>query len=184
MFFRDINHNIKVGLTIPQYAKEIFSLIDNNRLYLKQWLSWIDSTTQVSNTKEFIKLQLLDFQNGLAVHETIFYKNKIVGVVGFNKIDTHKSVANIGYWLAKEFNNKGIMTNCVKDLIKLGFDYYEINKIEIRCAINNEKSKAIAKRLCFKQLNIIKKAELVNGVYLDHIVYELTKKDYLKWQKF
>ena len=175
MFFRQINDDLKVSLTIPQYAKEIFTLIDNNRPYMKQWLGWIDSSQDVSDTEEFIKLQLSEFQKGIALHETIFYKNEVVGVVGLNKIDKNKGVGYIGYWLAKKFNGKGIMTDSVKDLIKLAFDYYPIQKVDIRCATDNKKSQAIPERLGFKKCHIVEKAELVNDVYFDHIVYELTR---------
>lgn len=179
MYFRKINNDLKVSLTISQYANEIFCLIDNNRYFFKQWLPWIDKTKTVKDTKEFIQTQLSLFQKGLALHETIFYKNKIVGVLALNKIDIKNDIAYIGYWLAKDYNNKGIMIACVKNLIKLSFEYYDIDKIEIRCAIKNKKSQNIPIQIGFKKSKILEKVELVNGRYLDHIVYELKKEEFL-----
>jgi ribosomal-protein-serine acetyltransferase len=39
------------------------------------------------------------------------------------------------------------MTESVKDLIEVGFKYYSLNRIEIRCAVENRKSRAIPERL-------------------------------------
>ena len=43
---------------------------------------------EVSDTREFLKLQLPRFQKGQALHITIFYQERIAGVVGFNQIDS------------------------------------------------------------------------------------------------
>ncbi len=75
MFFRYLNNEVKLSLSIPQYAEELFELTDRNRGFLKQWLPWLDSVTKPSNTKEFIESQLLCFQQGKALHATIFYRD-------------------------------------------------------------------------------------------------------------
>jgi ribosomal-protein-serine acetyltransferase len=67
------------------------------------------------------------------------------------------------------------MTESVKDLIGLGFKYYFLNLIEIRCAVDNRKSRAIPERLEFEQEGIIRRAEKVYGKHLDHVVYGLLK---------
>jgi ribosomal-protein-serine acetyltransferase len=177
MFFREIDRDIKLSLSIPQYAEEIFQLIDKNREFLKQWLPWLNSVQKISNTKEFIELQLLKFQQGEALHITIFYRDKIVGVVGFNQIDRFNSIGYIGYWLGEEYNHKGIMTKSVAELIEIGRSYYALNRFDIRCAVENNRSRAIPERLGFQNEGIIRHAEKVYDKYLDHVVYGLLKND-------
>lgn len=161
MFFRHINSDLKLSLSIPEYAEELFELTDKNRGFLKQWLPWLDTVTKPSDTKDFIETQLLRFQQGEALHVTIFYRDKIAGVLGYNRIDHANGIGYIGYWLAREYNGKGIMTESVKDLIDLGFQYYSLNRIEIRCAVGNDKSRAIPERLGFRQEGILRQAETV-----------------------
>lgn len=175
MFFRSLNNKVKLSLSIPQYADELFELTDRNRDFLKQWLPWLDTVTKPSDTKEFIKKQLLRFQQGEALHVTILYRDKIAGVLGYNWIDQFNGIGYIGYWLAREYNGKGVMTESVKDLIGLGFEYYALNRIEIRCAVDNHKSRAIPERLNFEQEGIIRQSGKVNGKYLDHVVYGFLK---------
>ncbi|MFM2314543.1 MAG: hypothetical protein RLZZ04_3819 [Cyanobacteriota bacterium] len=97
MFFRQIDRDIRLSLSIPQYAKELFELTDQNRNFLKQWLPWLDNVHKVSDTREFLELQLLRFQQGKALHITICDRDRIVGVVGFNQIDRFNSIGHIGY---------------------------------------------------------------------------------------
>lgn len=177
MFFRYLDNEIKLSLSILQYAEELFELTDKNRDFLKKWLPWLDAVTSPSDTREFIEAQLLCFQRGEALHVTIFYRDKIAGVLGYNLIDQANAIGYIGYWLAQEYNGKGIMTGSVKDLMKLGFNYYALNRIEIRCALDNHKSRAIPERLGFRQEGIIRSAEKVYGKYLDHVVYGLLQQE-------
>jgi len=177
MFFRHLNNEVKLSLSIQQYAAELFDLTDRNRAFLKQWLPWLDTVTTPSDTKAFIEAQLLRFQRGEALHVTIFYRDKIAGVLGYNRIDQANAIGHIGYWLAREYTGKGIMTASVRDVIALGFNYYSLNRLEIRCAVDNRKSRAIPERLGLQQEGIIRRAEKVQGQYLDHVVYGLLKQN-------
>ena len=159
MFFRQIDNDIALSLSIPQYAEELFELTDRNREFLQQWLPWLDRIKAASDTKDFIEAQLLRFQQGEALHVIIFYQRKIAGVVGYNEIDRANSIGHLGYWLAREYNGKGIMTKSVRELIEIGFDYYNLNRIDIRCAIANSRSRAIPERLGFKNEGVIRQAE-------------------------
>jgi ribosomal-protein-serine acetyltransferase len=69
------------------------------------------------------------------------------------------------------------MTESVKDLIEVGFKYYSLNRIEIRCAVENRKSRAIPERLGFQQEGIIRRAEKVYGMHFDHVVYGFLKQE-------
>ena len=178
MFFRYIDDNIKLSLSIPQYAEELFKLTDRNRDFLQQWLPWLDRVTQVSNTKDFLETQLLRFQRGEALHVTIFYQNKIAGVLGYNEIDRASKIGYLGYWLGREYNGRGIMTRSVRELIKIGFDYYTLNRIDLRCAVANNRSRAIPERLGFTNEGIIRQAEKLGDRYVDHVIYGLLKDEY------
>ncbi|MCM8532738.1 MAG: GNAT family N-acetyltransferase [Lentisphaeraceae bacterium] len=171
MFYRVINERTKVSLSIPQYSQELFELTDKNRDFLKQWLPWLDHVTSVLDTKNFILTQLENFKESKALHLTIFHDGKIAGVLGFNTIDNSNKIGYIGYWLAEEYNGKGIMTACVKDLIEIGKDFYQLQKIDIRCATKNHKSKAIPEKLGFELEACLKKAEKVSENWFDHHVY-------------
>ncbi|MEL6495724.1 MAG: GNAT family N-acetyltransferase [Cyanobacteria bacterium J06623_7] len=175
MFFRQIDDEIRLSLSIPQYAEGLFNLTDHNRDFLRQWLPWLDTVKQSSDTKLFLEHQLLRFQRSQALHVTIFYRHKIAGVVGFNCIDRDNNIGHLGYWLGQEYNGKGIMTQSFRELIKVGFEYYSLQRIDVRCAVENRRSRAIPQRLNFQQEGIIRRDEKLSDRYVDHVVYGLLK---------
>ncbi len=182
MFYRKINEDIQVSLSIPAYAKKMNELINKNRKYLKKWLPWLNDVKKVSDTERFINLQLQRLAKGEALHETIFYKGEMAGVLGYNQIDSINGIGYIGYWMGEKFNGKGIMTLAVTDLIEIGFTYFSIQKIDIRCAYDNKKSRAIPERIGFKNEGIIRNAQKVNSIFFNHVIYGLLKEEFRQKQ--
>ena len=173
MFSRQIDPRIEIRLSIPIYADEIFAVTDANRNFLRQWLPWLDGTKNSNDTRKFIQEQLLRFAKGEAIHVTIFVDSVVVGMAGFNQIDTVNGIGYIGYWLAEKYNGRGIMTKVVSELITIARDILGLQKVDIRCATENQKSRAIPERLGFHHEGTLQRAENVYGKWLDHEVYGL-----------
>jgi ribosomal-protein-serine acetyltransferase len=184
MFFTEIEKNLKIALSIPQFAQEMFELTDRNREHLKKWLPWLDKIQEVRDTEEFLKLQLKRFGEGEAIHLSVFYKEKLAGVLGYNKIDQINNIGHIGYWLGEEHTGKGIMTKAVIELIHIGFKNWPIQKVEIHCADDNFKSRAIPEKLNFQNEGTIRSTAKVYEQYQSHIVYGLLKSEYVANQTF
>jgi len=173
MFSRQLTERIRISLSVPQYAEEIFALTERNRAFLRQWLPWLDKTMAIEDTRSFLNSQLHGFAAGECLHVTIFHDNVLVGVAGFNLIDHTHGIAYIGYWLGEEFNGHGIMTAVVRELIMIGREFYPLQKIEIRCATGNSRSRAIPERLGFTHEGTLRCAERVYYKLYDHEVYGL-----------
>ena len=66
---------------------------------------------------------------------------------------------SLGYYLDKQFEGRGIMTQAVEALIKYCFDEIDLNRIEISAAANNEKAKLFLKdwdlleKVCYVTMN-------------------------------
>lgn len=173
MFSRRITDEISISLSIPQYAEAIFSLTDRDRDFLRQWLPWLDATKTATDTQQFLEHELQRFARGDALIVTIFYKGTVAGVAGFNSIDRVNRIGYIGYWLGKEFNGKGIMTAVVRDLVGIGKEFYSLQRIDIRCATDNRRSRAIPERLGFTHEGTLRRAEKLYEKWCDHEVYAL-----------
>ncbi len=171
MFSRKINDQTRISLSIPQYADELYALTDKDRVMLRKWLPWLDRTTEAETTRSFLVEQLKLFAESKALHATIFHENSIAGVLGFNSIDQSNQTGHIGYWLGADYQGNGIMTACVSDLMKLGQSFYSLQRFDIRCAVDNAKSRAIPERLGFTNEGTLHRAERVNDSWYDHVVY-------------
>ncbi|WP_303752625.1 GNAT family N-acetyltransferase, partial [Staphylococcus aureus] len=102
-----------------------------------------------SDTRAFIKRGLLQFADGNGFQCGIWYVGTLVGVIGLHEINHMHRKTSLGYYLDKQFEGRGIMTQAVEALIKYCFDEIDLNRIEISAAANNEKSQAIPERLGF-----------------------------------
>lgn len=85
---------------------------------------------------------------------------------------------SIGYWLSEDFLGKGLVTRACKEFIDFAFKEYGLERIEIRCAASNEKSRAVPKRLGFIQEGILKDAELLKDGWEDLVIYGILKREW------
>ncbi|MFD2514902.1 GNAT family N-acetyltransferase [Pontibacter locisalis] len=161
-------------------APAIFKLIDSNRVYLRKWLPFVDYTRAVSDTESYI-LGVTEAGNFSDLVFVILYREQHVGVIGFKGVDLLNKKLEVGYWLAEAHQGKGIMIRCCKAVINYAFDKLDINRVQLKVAIGNEKSKSIPLKLGFKKEGVERDGELGSmGVFYDLEVYSLLKRE---WQK-
>lgn len=159
-------------------SEALFNLTEKNRKYLKEWLPWLDSTQTVNDTKDFIQGTIEKSNGNKAFDLGIWYKNNLVGTIGLHEINWEKEQTAIGYWIDQNYQGLGLMTKACKVIISYTFDQFKLKKILIRCGSENLKSQAIPKRLGLRQVGIIEQSEFLYDHFVDHIVYEITDKEY------
>ena len=105
-------------------------------------------------------------------------QNEFIGLIGLKSTDKVNKKTEIGYWLSEKYQKQGIMTKSVSKLCDFAFNELGINRIQIKCAVGNDPSKNIPKRLNFKFEGIERDGELLTGnVYTDLEVYSKLKND-------
>jgi len=160
------------------HSEALFSLTDRHRDYLRRWLPWVDSVTSVADTEAFIgRIVAQDRKSGLP-HCGVFHGDRLCGVAGFHQIDRLHASGTLGYWLAPNHTGRGIMTWAVGRLVARGFEEEGLHKIEIRCASDNHKSRAIPERLGFLYEGTLRDCEWLYDHYVDHAVYSLLVEEY------
>lgn len=180
MFIHKIDEDLILKLPELKDAEQIFELTDNAREYLKEWLPWLDFTTQLEDTQNFVKASRSNYAEGKALNASILFKGEIVGLGGFNNINPANRTAYIGYWLAPEYQGQGIMTRVAKAFTDYAFNDLKLNKVEIRAAEGNWKSRSIPERLGYIQEGTIRQAEWLYDRYVDHVVYGVLADEWKK----
>jgi ribosomal-protein-serine acetyltransferase len=154
-------------------AAELFALTDANRSYLRQWLPWLDVVTRVEHTQEFIARSMQQFADRKGLVAAICDSGKIIGTIGFNRIDWGTRTGYIGYWLAESHQGRGIMTASCRSLIDYGFTTLKLDRMVITCDTANLRSSAIPLRLGFTHEGVIRDAEWLYNKSRDHDLYAL-----------
>lgn len=175
----DIDEEIRLEELNNSHAPAIFSIVNNNRDYLRKWLTFVDSTCKLEDTEDFIDsiTATSSKPNGETV-VAILYNNNLVGVVGLKKVDWANRIGELGYWLDEQFQGLGIITRSCRKLISHAFDHLSFNRLEIKCGVGNIKSGRIPQRLGFTFEGIERDGELVNDSFIDMEVYSLLKKEW------
>ncbi|WP_423189050.1 GNAT family N-acetyltransferase [Alkalibacterium sp. f15] len=180
MLTHKVDEEISLKLKENQDSPEIFALIDQSRKHLKQWMTWVDQVQSVEDIDEVTYKHLLEFTEQKAVHFVIQYNGEVAGSVNINDIDWSIKSAEIGYWLGSEYTGKGIMFRTVKSLLDYAFEKLGLHKIEIWAAEGNSKSRSIPERLGFVQEGMRRDNELIDGKYVNMIIYGILEDEWSK----
>lgn len=173
-----IDDHISLELTAAQHAAGLFNAVDNNREHLSRFLPWVGNMQSVENFKTYIEYCELQYKQKTDVSFVIMVDNKTAGRIGMHYMQLQNKSGAIGYWLAKEFEGRGIITKACKTIIRYGFEELALNRIEIKAAENNIRSQAIPEKLHFKKEGILREAEWVNNEFLDIVLYSMLRSEW------
>ncbi|PLT28833.1 GNAT family N-acetyltransferase [Peribacillus deserti] len=182
MFQLYIDKDVSLRIFIDKDAEEFYQLTMDSKNYLREWLGWVDFTQKVEDTAAFIAgtHKGVAETGGHPKSAAIIYRGAIAGTIGFNEINKSHKFGIVGYWLGEGFQGKGIMTKACRAFVDYGFQTMGLNRIEIRAAEGNMKSRAIPERLGFTEEGKIRQAEWLYDHYVDHIVYGMLSDEWNK----
>jgi len=102
----------------------------------------------------------------------------LIGDVGVHFFDEDKYQVEIGCTLAKNHHGKGYASEALKAIIN--YLFFDLNKRRIICSIDprNCNSIKMVEGLCFRKEAHFKESILVNGDWLDDVVYALLKDEW------
>ena len=157
---------------------ELFALTDKSRSFLREWLPWLDSIRRVDDTRAFIRAAQAQVAQNNGAQLAIKIDGHIAGIVGHHQIDWRNRLTSLGYWIGEAYQGRGLVTASCRALITHAFDEARLNRVEIRCAVENRKSRAIPARLGFRQEGLLRDAEWLYDHFVDHVVYATLVKEW------
>ena len=158
-------------------AGELFALVEANREHILPWLPWVSSTHSPDDVKNFIRSALKQFSDGNGFHAGISVEGRLAGCIGLHPVDWPNRNVAIGYWLAREWEGHGLITAAARELTRYCFDELGLERVEIRAAVENGRSRAVAERLGFTFEGTLRRMQLVNGRWLDQVVYSMLREE-------
>src|SRR4051794_36594008 len=110
MFTCIIGPNLELRLHEDRYAQEMFDLADRNRDHIRPFLPWIEKTKTVEDIRKHIEESLKHFASGECINTGIWENNRFIGSIAFHRINKDRGLAEIGYWIDKDHQGRGITT--------------------------------------------------------------------------
>lgn len=154
-------------------AEELFCLVERNRLYLRQWLPWLDVTRTVEDQRAFLEAECASRGRGKDGLYVLRQDGEALGVIGVVRTDVINRSRSIGYWLSEEHQRNGYMTRACRHLVDWLFDGEAVNRVEIRAAVGNGKSASIPRRLGFTREGRLRESEFLYDHYVDQEVWSV-----------
>lgn len=153
--------------SIAKYVND--KIIYNNTLHipypykLKHAKEWMDRTIP-----EYHKKKPSKFHLGIEIN------GEIVGCVSLMELQGgHK--AELGYWLARKYWRKGIMTEAVKEMVDYGFKEFDLKRIYAFAFIHNKGSQKVLLKNKFKKEGILRKNIFKDGELRDEYLFAKVK---------
>lgn len=169
-----VDNQTELRLLELSHAPALFRLVASNRDHLRPWLPWVDRMLVQTDAENYIRRSLGRFAAGTEAHFGIWSDGDLAGSITVERIDPWNRVAEIGYWLAKEYAGRGTMRRAAAALIDYLIDRRSINRIEIRCTPANVRSRSIPLHLGFRLEGTLRQAAYLQGRFHDHLLFAIT----------
>ena len=101
--------------------------------------------------------------------------NKLIGMIGFFRMQPENFRGEIGYILNPNFHGKGIMKEASDEAIKFGFEKMNFHSIEAVIDPKNIASEKLLQKLNFEKEAHFKENFFYNNEFLDTVIYSLLK---------
>ena len=117
----------------------------------------------------------------------IIYQGQPVGMCDLSKIVPAVRKAEIGYWIAKEYEGKGIVTQSARGLIDHAFGTMKLNRLALKFKhvsneYENDRSRRVAERLGFTQEGILRQDGMTKGQMMDMVMTSLLAEEWREMQ--
>ncbi|MDN4525196.1 GNAT family N-acetyltransferase [Fictibacillus fluitans] len=178
MFFLQVDEEISIKLLEKRDAQLLFQLTEHSRDHLRNWLGWVDYSRTLKDTKAFIKLANQKYADSTDLVTMIWYRGIPAGSLALYDIKWNNYSANIGYWLGKDFEGKGIMTRSCGAMVDYSFGTLGLNRLELKAALENKRSRSVAERLGFKQEGELRQAEWLYDHFVNVALYGMLAEDW------
>ena len=109
----------------------------------------------------------------------IVYKphNKMVGTIGFMWWNHDHNSAEVGYSLAREYWNHGLMTEALRAAIRFGFDEMQLHRIEAQHETSNPASGRVMEKVGMRKEGVLRGRLYNKGRFVDVALYAILRGD-------
>ena len=157
-------------------AADLFLLRSNKNL-----MQYIDRPLAKTETDalNLIKIIITALKNTDGITWAIAQKNnsKLIGTIGFWRIQKEHYRAEIGYMISDAFQRQGIMQEAIEKVLEYGFATMHLHSVEANVNPANEASVKLLEKNNFIREAHFKENYYYDGKFLDSYVYSLLSKN-------
>jgi ribosomal-protein-serine acetyltransferase len=173
-FALDAGDGVRVALLEPADAEALAALVGRNAARLDRWFPWVEGTS-TATTRGFIDSALAVLADGGGFEAGLYVGGVLAGAMGVHGVEGGGRSGQIGYWVAAEHEGRGVVARGVRAVIRRQFEDAGFERLEIRAAHDNVRSRAVAERLGFAFEGIVRRDGWTGRAAVDQAVYGLLR---------
>src|SRR5690606_13961279 len=141
-----LDEELALRLLEAHHAGAHYRMVDADREHLSKWFRWAKDASEGSTT-ERIANSLQRFAKGDGWRAELYWRSEPVGSVWLHGFDGPGGSTEIGYWLAKGHEGRGLMTRTLRGLLRHFFEGRALERVSIGLDPRNERSLSVVRRL-------------------------------------
>lgn len=161
------------------------ALLDLNMRNMDFFKDAVSTNNESFYTLKGVEAKLNDIiprmEQGLLYSFGIFDRetDRLVGNIALSQIFRGQlQSCNIGYYLDKDFNGRGYMSEAVRLAVGFAFNELKLHRIEAGVAPHNLGSMRVLEKAGFQKEGIARKNVLLNGEWHDHQILAMLEEDF------
>lgn len=154
--------------------------VAENIEHLKPWMPWVHAEPEPFEEK---KKRVVRFRGAFDLHENYGYgifnpsETKLLGGTGLHP-RLGDNELEIGYWIHKDYVNRGLVTESTAALIKVAFEIIHVHRVEIHCNPGNFASASIPRKLGFTHEGTLRAKTPFLDRWSDSMIWGLLETEY------
>lgn len=164
----------------PSDARLLMESVQESVEHLKPWMPWAhDEPLPFEQKLRGVRR----FRGKFDLQEDYVYgifnpeETKLIGGTGLHTRLGDRQL-EIGYWIHKDFINKGLVTESTAALVKVAFEVIHIHRLEIHCDPGNQASASIPRKLGFTHEGTLRQKTPFLDRWSDSMVWGLLETEY------
>ena len=107
--------------------------------------------------------------------------DEIIRIVGLHEINNINRTATLGIFIGnKDYRSKGYGTEAIKLILDFGFNYLNLNNIDLALMEFNKRALKCYEKCGFKKIGRRRKCKFINGRYYDSILMDILSEEFTK----
>ncbi|MHA2251838.1 MAG: GNAT family N-acetyltransferase [Candidatus Kariarchaeaceae archaeon] len=160
---------------------EFFRVLRENKDHLEEFVNEVKKIKSEEEAEIRNRKLLADFIGRTRFVMGIWEKqsNSLIGEIWIESIIWDVKALELGYFVVKKYEGKGLVSEAVKRSVKFLFEDLKVNKVEIHTNDTNVRSYGVAERCGFtKEAHLRERVKTSKGEVVGRLYYGMLKKEY------
>ena len=136
---------------------DLHAAIQESLVEVGRWMPWCRAEYSLEEAREWAagraELARQGVEYDFAIRDEA---GRFLGGCGLNQVNRVNRFANLGYWVRTSAMGRGVAPAAVRLLINHVFETTDLLRIEIVCAVGNERSQRVAEKVGARREGILR----------------------------